>query len=143
MELRKSSVEIKTHIHQCLQDYNRSYMNEYQDFSFHLEVDGIVIAGVVAESVSDTIEVSYLYVEERNRKKGLGRRLLSALEENGRKTGMKRILLNTYSFQAPEFYKKCGFEQIAEIDPCFGNHAQFYFSKTIEAFRPCESNRLD
>ena len=143
MELRESSAEIKNHIHQCLQDYNRSYMNEYRDFSFHLEEDGIVIAGVVAESVSDTIEVSYLYVEESHRKKGLGKRLLSALEENGRKAGMKRILLNTYSFQAPEFYKKCGFEQIAEIDPCFGNHAQFYFRKTIEALQPWESDRLD
>ena len=60
--------------------------------------------------------------------------LLSTLEENGRKAGMKRILLNTYSFQAPEFYKKCGFDQIAEIDPCFEHHSQFYFVKTIEAF---------
>lgn len=134
MELRKSSTEIKNRIHECLQDYNRSYMNDYQDFSFHFEEDGIVIAGVVAESVSDTIEVSYLFVEESHRKKGLGRRLLSVLEETGRNAGMKRILLNTYSFQAPGFYKKCGFEQIAEIDPCFGHHSQFYFVKNIERF---------
>ena len=132
MELRKSSAEITDYIHQCFRNYNRPYMNDYQDFSFHFEEDGIVLAGVVAESLSDTIEVSYLYVEESQRKKGLWRRLLSVLEENGRKAGMKRILLNTYSFQAPEFYKKCGFRQIAEIDPCFGNHAQFYFVKTIE-----------
>ena len=132
MELRRSSAEIKNHIHQYLQDYNSPYMGDYQDFSFHLEEGGAVIAGIVAESVSDTIEVSYLYVEEGHRKKGLGRMLLSALEENGRKAGMKRILLNTYSFQAPEFYKKCGFEQIAEIDPCFGEHTQLYFVKAVE-----------
>ena len=35
MELRKSSTEIKNQIHECLQNYNSPYMNDYQDFSFH------------------------------------------------------------------------------------------------------------
>ena len=132
MKLKESSEEIKNHIHQCLQTYNSIYMNDHQDFSFHVEENNTVIAGVVAESVSDTIEISYLYVEEKHRNKGLGSLLLSTLEDKGRKAGIKRILLNTYSFQAPEFYKRCGYKQLIEINPCFEKYSQFYFIKIIE-----------
>ena len=131
MEIKKSPEEIKNHVHQRLQEYNSSYMKEYQDFSFHMEAGGAVIAGIVAESVLDTIEVQYLYVEEEYRKQGIGRSLLSVLEDKGRIAGMRRIFLNTYSFQAPGFYTKCGYKPIAEITPCFGNHSQVFFIKEI------------
>ena len=136
MQLLHSSEEIKDYIHQRLQTYNIPYMNEYRDFSYHIEDAGSIIAGIVAESVSDTIEIHYLYVEEAHRNKGLGRLLLSTLEENGRKSGMKRILLNTYSFQAPEFYNKCGYKELFEINPCFGPHSQFYYVKTLDTVIP-------
>ena len=59
-------------IHECLQDYNREYMDNGKDYSFHIELDGVIAAGIVAESVEDTLEISYLFVRSEYRGRGLG-----------------------------------------------------------------------
>ena len=49
-------------------------------------------------------------VYEENRNKHIGSKLIKAVEEHFKDTKFKNINLTTYGFQAPEFYKKCGFE---------------------------------
>ena len=43
----------------------------------------------------------------------------------------KRVLLNTYSFQAPGFYRRMGYELLAQQNPCFGEYSQYYFTKNL------------
>jgi len=45
------------------------------------------------------------------RGKGLERKLLNELEDRFQGRGYNNINLVTSEFQAPEFYKKCGFKQ--------------------------------
>jgi GNAT superfamily N-acetyltransferase len=44
------------------------------------------------------------------RGQGYGQSLLEAAEEEARSRGCKVILISSYSFQAPAFYQKCGYE---------------------------------
>ena len=118
-------------IHECLQDYNRKYMDNGKDYSFHIELDGVIAAGIVAESVEDTLEISYLFVRSEYRGSGLGTTLVCHVESLARENGIKRILLNTYSFQAPDFYRHLGYREILCIDPVFGVHSQHYFVKDL------------
>ena len=41
---------------------------------------------------------------------------------------IKRIILNTYSFQAPAFYKKMSYKQLFKIAPAFKDYDQYYGS---------------
>lgn len=118
-------------IHRMLQQYNRQYMRDFKEYSFHISENGKIVAGIVAESTFDTLEVEFLFVDEACRGKGYGRRLVSHVEELALRDGLRRVLLNTYSFQAPGFYKTLGYTQLLEISPCFGNYGQFIFLKEL------------
>lgn len=131
MEMKRSPEAVKEHIHRRLQAHNGPYMDGGRDYSFHIEEDGAVLGGIVAESVGDTLEVAYLYVEEAARGLGLGEALLRRAEAGAVRDGLRRVLLNTYSFQAPGFYRKMGYRQLFVLDPCFGPHSQSYFVKDL------------
>ena len=107
-------------------------MDNGKDYSFHIELDGVIAAGIVAESVEDTLEISYLFVRSEYRGSGLGTKLVCHVESLAKENGIKRILLNTYSFQAPDFYRHLGYREILCIDPVFGVHSQHYFVKELQ-----------
>ena len=47
---------------------------------------------------------------EEYRNKHIGSKLIETVENYFRDKGFENINLTTYDFQAPEFYKKCGYE---------------------------------
>ncbi len=118
-------------IHGMLRRYNRRFMKEFRDYSYHIEEEGRLIAGIVAQSTFDTLEVEFLIVDDAYRGRGLGTELLSLAEAQARADGLRRVLVNTYSFQAPRFYEKLGYRKLFEISPCFAAYAQFYFVKEL------------
>jgi N-acetylglutamate synthase and related acetyltransferases len=85
----------------------------------------------VAEALGDTLEIAFLYVDEQYRGKGIGRKLLAHAEDLERQKGMKRNLLNAYSFQAPAFYEKPGYTELLKLTPAFDDYAQSYFTKIL------------
>ena len=131
MDMKPSAEHVKEYIHRQLQAHNTPYMANSKDYSFHLEQDDSIIAGIVAESVEDTVEVAYLYVDPAFRGAGLGRQLMKQVEDQAADDGMKRVFLNTYSFQAPGFYRKMGYRLLFAIEPCLGDHGQYFFEKEL------------
>lgn len=131
MELKISTDADSTRIHTMLQQYNMAYMKMCGTFCYHLEDNNVIFGGIVAEAVQDTVEVAYLFVASEHRGKGYGRRLLLHVEAEARRRQMKRILLNTYSFQSPGFYRKMGYTELFSIDPCFEDYVQYFFVKAL------------
>lgn len=127
----RSSEEQRERVHRRLQDYNARFMKEFSDFSYHIEENGVIVAGIVAESVGDTVEIDFLFVDEACRGRGLGKTLLEYVETAAREQGMRRVLLNTYSFQAPGFYEKMGYQEILKLEPAFDRFSQSYFLKEL------------
>lgn len=130
-EIVQSAEEQKEYIHKRLQEYNARFMQDFADFSFHVEENGVIVAGIVAESVGDTVEVEFLFVDETCRGRGLGKALLERVETAARERGMRRVLLNTYSFQAPGFYQKMGYQEMLKLEPAFDTVSQSYFLKEL------------
>lgn len=130
-EILPSTEEESSEIHEKLRAYNAQYMYETGDFNFHIKEDGKIIGGIIAGGLGDTLEVEFLYVEETYRGKGIGRRILAHVERLAQEKGMKRILLNTYSFQAPDFYKKLGYTEVLKLSPVFDSFTQSYFLKNL------------
>ena len=57
--------------------------------------------------------IDYLYVDGKLRGSGAGGQLLAAVEQTARERGIKTVRVTTNTFQAPEFYRKMGYEEVA------------------------------
>lgn len=130
-EMLPSRDEDNALVRSRLRAHNRRYMRGFRDYSFHIREGGETVAGIVAAGTGDTLEVEYLFVEEPHRGRGLGSRLLAHTEALARRDGLKRVLVNTYSFQAPGFYRQRGYKELFCIDPCFDGYRQHYYMKAL------------
>ncbi|CEK11363.1 GNAT family N-acetyltransferase [Legionella hackeliae] len=93
----------------------------YKRFSVILS-NGDTVCGVInAFTAFSEIYVDDIWVDSAYRGKGYGRQLLQALEDQFKGQGFNNINLVTSAFQAPDFYKKCGytaeFTRINKINP--------------------------
>jgi GNAT superfamily N-acetyltransferase len=72
---------------------------------------GGLLGGCVGSTVDvwHWLTVDTMWVRARDRGKGLGRQLLAAVEEQARERGCRWAKLNTWEFQAPGFYARCGY----------------------------------
>ena len=60
--------------------------------------------------------IDRLWVDEDFQHQGIGKQLLLQIEQAAYEQGIHRAYLDTGSFQAPEFYKKNGYEIYAQMD---------------------------
>lgn len=83
---------------------------------FARDETGALVGGLRARCWVGAVEVQQLWVDGQRRRQGVGARLMQMLEQAARERGGALIYLDTFSFQAPEFYRRCGFEVAARID---------------------------
>jgi len=69
-----------------------------------------LLAGVTGYTAFSEVHIDDICVKKDCRNKKYGTLLLKKVEEYFQKKGFDNINLFTNEFQAPEFYKKCGFE---------------------------------
>ena len=82
----------------------------YKSFAFVAKDENKIIGIITGNSYYREIHISELIVLEEYRKKHIGSELIKTVENYFKDKGFENINLATYGFQAPEFYKKCGFE---------------------------------
>jgi RimJ/RimL family protein N-acetyltransferase len=75
--------------------------------------------------------ISYLWVAEPRRGQGLGSELLDAIERYARGKRCTLVLLASHSFQAPGFYARKGYEEVARLDDHPVGHASLFFVKRL------------
>lgn len=91
-----------------------------------------IAAGICGNTWGGCLEIRQFWVEEGRRRQGLGTRLLSAAETEARRRGCRQILLMTFSFQAPAFYAKHGFEVVAAVDGHPSGHRNLLMRKRLD-----------
>lgn len=72
---------------------------------------GRLLGGLILQSYWKESYVELLWLSTRARRGGLGSKLIQEAERRARKRGSRLIHLNTYSFQAPGFYEKQGYQR--------------------------------
>jgi ribosomal protein S18 acetylase RimI-like enzyme len=82
----------------------------YKRFSLILSDNNNVIGVLNAYTAFAEIYIDDLWVEASSRGKGYGKKLIEELENLFEGKGFNNINLVTSQFQAPGFYKKCGFQ---------------------------------
>ena len=82
----------------------------YDEFCFIAESsDGTIIGAITGRAYYNEVHIGDLIIAERYRRTGVGRRLVSTVEDAYRDKGYSVVTLSTFGFQAPEFYKKLGY----------------------------------
>ena len=77
---------------------------------------GKVVGGLYGGSYLGQLRVDRFFLPEGRRRDRLGSRVLATAEEEGRRRGCTRVMLNTLEIQAPGFYQKQGYQIAAKLD---------------------------
>ncbi|HJU84728.1 MAG TPA: GNAT family N-acetyltransferase [Holophagaceae bacterium] len=93
---------------------------------------GRIVAGICGASWGGCLEIRQFWVEATRRHQGLGTRLLAEAEAEARRRDCGQILLSTFSFQAPEFYARHGFEVLWEVEDFPRGHRNLYLRKRLD-----------
>jgi GNAT superfamily N-acetyltransferase len=92
---------------------------------------GEVVGGVIGATYWDWLYVNLMWVREDLRGSGYGQRLLALAEDEARKRGAKNSYLDTFSFQAPGFYKKYGYRVFGELPDFPTGHQRYFLTKQL------------
>ncbi|MEM7696838.1 MAG: GNAT family N-acetyltransferase [Verrucomicrobiota bacterium] len=93
---------------------------------------GEIIAGLTGKTYWNYLDIAFLWVAEAYRNQGRATAIVEAAENEAAKRGCQYVLLDTYSFQALEFYKKLGYEEYGTLDHFTGNQKRHYLRKGLQ-----------
>ena len=109
-----------------LREFNYRFAGEYpEQQSIRLnarDAAGEVVGGLRAVVALYWLRLEVLWVRDDMRGKGIGSRLLAEAESTARELGAKNAALETFEWQAPAFYAKHGYEEVARMEKYFGDY---------------------
>ena len=100
---------------------------------FSRDESGRIVGGISGNTWGGGCEIRQFWVEPSHRHRGLGTQLFRAAEREARRRGCTQMLLMTFSFQAPEFYERNGFEVVATIADHPRGHRNLLMRKRLDA----------
>ncbi|MBS1495534.1 MAG: GNAT family N-acetyltransferase [Bacteroidetes bacterium] len=96
-----------------LYEHNSNTINRHDGALFALNIKNKsqeMIAGIAGWTWASACEITHLWVSKAERNKGFGKKLLQAAEDIAIKNGCVKIIIKSYSFQAPSFYENYGYK---------------------------------
>jgi ribosomal protein S18 acetylase RimI-like enzyme len=102
---------------------------------FTVEDGGRIVAGAAGFSWAGFAQVRELWVDEAYRRQGLGTELMAAAEREAARRGCVELQVTTFSFQAPEFYRRLGFEEVARVPGHQDGYDSIYLVKPLRRDR--------
>lgn len=117
-----------------ISEYNqqRAGDSRYQGLCFVLySAEDEIVGGIIGSTYWDWLYVDLLWLLEDLRGQGYGHRLLTAAEEEARKRGAKNAYLDTFSFQAPDFYEQHGYRVFGTLEGFPAGHRRFFLQKEL------------
>lgn len=92
---------------------------------------GELMGGLHGNFEWDFLVIKRLWVADSSKGKGLGTQLLKAAEDKAFKKGKKGVWLDTFEFQAKEFYEKLGYKVFGEIPHAAGEFNRYFLLKNF------------
>ena len=97
----------------------------WQPFAIFLRDEAEIVAGLAGQTYCGWLFVKHLWVSDGLRGRGVGRELMARAEVLARERGCHSAWLDTFSFQAPGFYEKLGYQEFGRLDYPPDHHKHF------------------
>ncbi len=115
-------------------EFNTPFSGEedYLPLSVFLrDARGEIQGGVVAVTFWGWLHVDVLWVDERLRGQGLGKKLMLAAEQEAARRGCRFSQLETHDFQALPFYQKLGYRVFGELPEFPKGYRKYFLVKEL------------
>jgi ribosomal protein S18 acetylase RimI-like enzyme len=121
-------LEKKLFQHNCLEIENYAYE---QFIIKSVNDSNSIIAGIHCQIGGGWLYIASLWVDEKYRQQGLGKKLLGQAEEIAIQNKCTGIYLYTYSFQSPAFYENLGYHIFGTLENFCNRNAKLYMKKIL------------
>ena len=113
--------------------YNNEKMGKqtYKRLAISLSERNKIVGGIVGEVWTTVLFIQLFWIEQKLRGKDYGTKLIKAIEDEARRFGATHSYVDTMSFQAPGFYRACGYRQFGSIEGYPGNVTRHWFTKSL------------
>jgi len=111
---------------------NQTGHRDARQLGFEIKADDELIGAVAGWTWAGIGELRQVWVKDSFRGKGLGTLLLCLAINEARGRGCSHLFVATYSFQAPDFYQRFGFETVAVIEDRPPGHRDFIMRLTLQ-----------
>ena len=121
-------------VQDALYAYNRSKAGDqqYQPLNVFLRGSrGELLGGLLGSTYWQWLTVDFFWVAEELRGRGHGGRLLTAAEEEAVHRGCQYAWLNSFSFQAKDFYEKRGYFTFGVLENFPATHKRYFLRKKL------------
>ncbi|MCI2058943.1 MAG: GNAT family N-acetyltransferase [Oscillibacter sp.] len=98
---------------------------------FREDASGRKLAGLIGETHGRWLSVQYLWVDEALRRSGVGSAFLRRAEEEARARGCRYAFVDTFDFQAPEFYRGHGYREVFTLEEYPVTGKRHYYTKEL------------
>ena len=130
-EIKKEDEEF---IFSNLLEYNLEKIEDKnpKDLGIYLRTDeGKMVAGLTGDTHGNWLSVKFLWVAKEMRGQHIGSAILKQAEETAKQRGCKYVFLDTFSFQAPEFYLKYGYQEVFALEQYPVTGKRHYYTKEL------------
>ncbi|HVE90020.1 MAG TPA: GNAT family N-acetyltransferase [Burkholderiaceae bacterium] len=93
--------------------------------------DKALVGGALARWWGTACELQQIWVDEALRRRGIGASLMQRVEAIAIEHGCRLLYLDTFSYQAPEFYYRLGYETACQIDGFPSGGSKFTVRKSL------------
>lgn len=90
-----------------------------------------VIGGLTATGFWRHLHIDFLWVDPEVRGQRIAAQLMAKAEDYARSKGHRLMIVDTLSFQAPEFYRKQGFTEFGAVNDFPEGHSHYFFEKWL------------
>ena len=113
--------------------YNRNAVgkSDYRPLTITLREGKKIVGGLTGSSWMGWFFIDILWIDEKHRRRGFGTSLMEKAETEARKHGNRNAFLNSFSFQAPGFYRKLGYREFGKLKDFPVGHSRHWFSKAL------------
>ena len=100
-------------------------------FGFYVKDGNKIIGGIQGIVMYGSVWIQLLWLSKNIRNKGYGKKMMQEVENFTKEKKCKMILVETFDFEALDFYKKLGFKVDFKREGFFKNCIFYYLRKII------------
>ena len=123
----------KRAVYKGLLDFNKRALGKWdvKPLAVTVRHRGAIVGGLIGQSYFGWMFIQALWLAEDFRGKTYGSKLMQAAEKEARRRGVTNVYLDTFSFQAPGFYKNLGYREFGKLNHFPAGHSRRWLTKAL------------